>query len=428
MFLSGTGSRTPCSPLVTPSPRYASGFGPRRPSKALPKPPLLDCFSYPDPPSPPQTAVTRSSFPPPVRDDSVIDCGPPAPYTIPGSIGVLGRLDIANLRVSPLRNVNFQDLTLFAQVCNEGCDCMGVNKQVFGSDQERRVFQRLNRTWGGKYKIHHNLPFLNVFNTDNLISLDTGKQLRLSESDRDKLKKTSIDFVLCDSNDSPLVCIEFDGMRKGFNTGTEYVARKAPIRNGWRKVITELKLKVAHASLFPYVVVCAQYFEDVSNQTRLNIVDAIIGSVLAFRAKDEVLAIGFDPEECGFSKDGFNALSRSEQDEIIQDWLIGVEVQANMEHNPVYRRSAELSERIGGGAAYSFLSYPELPESIPERVVAMKNALLHGVRCVVTDKKGRQYVGEAWVPNFKTPFVSEYGFMMELAELIALDKAIRNKP
>ena len=30
----GTRSRTPCSPLVTPSPRCASGFGPRRPVSA----------------------------------------------------------------------------------------------------------------------------------------------------------------------------------------------------------------------------------------------------------------------------------------------------------------------------------------------------------------------------------------------------------
>lgn len=305
---------------------------------------------------------------------------------------------------------------------------MGVNIQVFGSEPERRVFLRLSRTWGDKYKICHNLPFLNVFNTENLVCLETGKELKLSRSERDKLKKTSIDFVLCDSNDAPVVCIEFDGLRKGFNTGTEYISQKVPIRNGWRKVITELKLKVAHASLFPYVVVCSQHFEDISSQTKLNLVDAIVGSVLAARAKDEVFAAGFNPEEHGYSEEKFNGLSRPEQDEIIQDWVIGVEVQANMEHNPVYRRSAELSERVGGGAAYSFLSYPELPESMVERVAAMESAVLHGVKCVVTDKKGRKHVGEAWVPNFKTPFVSEYGFMMELAELIALDKAVRNKP
>lgn len=304
---------------------------------------------------------------------------------------------------------------------------MGINKQVFGSDPERRAFSRLGRTWGDRCKIYHNLPFLNVFNTENLICLETGKELLLSRSERDKLKKTSIDFVLCDSNEKPLVCIEFDGLRRGFNTGAEYVSQKVPIRKGWRKVITELKLKVAHASLFPYVVVCSQHFEDISSQTKLNLVDAIVGSVLSARAKDEVFASGFKPEENGYSEESFNELSRSEQDEIIQDWVIGVEVQANMEHNPVYRRSAELSERVGGGAAYSFLSYPELPESLDERVTAMKNAVLHGVRCVVTDKKGRKYAGEAWVPNFKTPFVSEYGFMMELAELIALDKAVRNK-
>ena len=307
---------------------------------------------------------------------------------------------------------------------------MGVNKQVFGSEPERRAFQRLSRNWGDKYRIYHNLPFLNVFNTENLLCLDGEEyNLQLSDSDRNKLKKTSIDFVFCDLDDAPVVCIEFDGLRKGFNAGTEYVTKAGPVKKGWRKVITELKLKVAHASMFPYVVVCSQYFEDISSQTRLSLVDAIIGDVLASRATQEAFSKGFNPEECGYPVEQFDALSESDKHEIMQDWVLSVELECSMIHNPIFRRSAELSQQVGNPrTSHSFLSYPELPEAISERAAAMENLLLNGARCVVTDRKGREFVGEAWVPNFKSPAVSGYGFLMEMAEVIALDKAVRNKP
>ena len=111
---------------------------------------------------------------------------------------------------------------------------MGTNKQVFGSGAERSNYYKLSRQWGSAYRIYHNLPFLNVFNTKGLLNakklgswsalLDPNEpeHLTIGDIDSQRLKKTSIDYTLCDTNDRPLLCIEFDGMKDGYNVGTEY--------------------------------------------------------------------------------------------------------------------------------------------------------------------------------------------------------------
>lgn len=40
---------------------------------------------------------------------------------------------------------------------------MSVKRNVFGSNTERQNFYKLSRQWEDKYRIYHNLPFLNVF-------------------------------------------------------------------------------------------------------------------------------------------------------------------------------------------------------------------------------------------------------------------------
>jgi hypothetical protein len=102
---------------------------------------------------------------------------------------------------------------------------MGVRDTVFGSKMEKRCFLKLDETWGKNYRVYHNLPFLNVFTgRSDLLDID-GQPFTLSEEEYDLLKKTSIDFTVCDKNDKPLVCIEFDGMQDGFNVGTKYHLR-----------------------------------------------------------------------------------------------------------------------------------------------------------------------------------------------------------
>ena len=152
---------------------------------------------------------------------------------------------------------------------------MGTKKSVFASKAERANYEKLSRRWGEAYRIYHNLPFLHVFETDNVIDFSNWdlKPIHLTDSQLERLKKTSIDYTLCDENDCPILCVEFDGMQQGFNAGNRYYS-DVPA-NPWRRMIMDLKLRVAHGSFFPFVVVGSVHFGEISSRIKVTIVDGI---------------------------------------------------------------------------------------------------------------------------------------------------------
>jgi len=171
---------------------------------------------------------------------------------------------------------------------------MGVKSTVFASKSERGNYYKLRRTWGETYSVFHNLPFLNVFDTADLVDVSDWRRPRpitLTERETARLKKTSIDYTLCDEQDHPILCIEFDGLQEGFSVGTVYHAREViPSLSVWRREITELKLKVAMGSLFPFFVVGSREFGDIHPDAKLTTMDAVIGEVLAVCRRE-----GFPP-------------------------------------------------------------------------------------------------------------------------------------
>jgi hypothetical protein len=326
---------------------------------------------------------------------------------------------------------------------------VATNDQVFASKAERINYYKLSRQWGSPYRIYHNLPFLNLLNTKGLVNakklgnwhslLDSNEPdtISIGDVDYNRLKKTSIDYTVCDENDRPLLCIEFDGIKDGFNVGTEYRFDGPP--DPWRELITGLKLKVAHGSMFPYFVVGYEHFKDLSAGVQLTMVDGIIGEVLSSMETKEKIGEGFDPEEVGFSQEAFDDLPPDEQHEIIQDWLVGVEVDAEMRHNPVSRKVAELEREIGFLCACTMLWYPDLDEakSPLERARMINGAVMKGCRCSLHDgmkiENGElvhhtcrfgPITATVWLPNFNTPHCSPtLGLVENMSKLIALDKA-----
>lgn len=304
---------------------------------------------------------------------------------------------------------------------------MGVNKNVFASRSERLNYYKLRRTWGKDYRIYHNLPFLNVFNPCELVDMSAGwqamGQLTLNDVDLARLKKTSIDYTVCDRQDNPILCVEFDGLQEGFNVGTSYHPRSSfdPYVTPWRQQITELKLKVAFGSMFPYFVVGSKQFGDLSPEIKLTMVDGIIGAVLAQKAA-AVRLQAFDPTEAGYSQEEFGLLSSHDQHEIVQDWVIGVEVDADFEHNPITRKAWELLVNSRSRSHSSkYLTYPDadLAKSAEERGTLIDNALLEGCEVVLhTDDVG-DVRAVAWLPNFKAIGFSGLGLLEELAMLLA---------
>jgi hypothetical protein len=255
------------------------------------------------------------------------------------------------------------------------------------------------------------------------------EKLKLSDPDIQRLKKTDIDFTFCDENYKPLLCIEFDGLQQGFNVGTSYYPKQG--RDPWRKVIMGLKLKVAVGSMFPYFVFASRHFDNKTGAANLSIADGIIGAVMAERAYKEKIAQGFNPQEYGFSQDKFYALDNESQREYIEDWALGIQVQSDMENNPIVLECDKLSAEMGNPKySLEFLLYPKISERVSSQEYRglWDSAILHGSRCKVDSEIYGTAQEEVYLPNmWGVPGISLIAESLhpELAHLMALSKLKR---
>lgn len=305
---------------------------------------------------------------------------------------------------------------------------MGVNDTVFASRTERANYGKLESRWGDRYNVWHNLPFLNVFTREHLFNPDIGnlQSLEIPDIDWQRLKKTSIDFVLCDkTHDAPLICIDFDGLQNGFNFGRAYLAG-VENPSPWRHRITTLKLKVAHGSLFPYFVVGSSHFADISNAVKRSIVDGIIGVVLAKKAVSDRLARGFTAEDLGLTNEDLDALPHWDAYELVEDELISIEVDADFEHNPIYADVARLGRELEfPSGSHRFVDPPGTKRAPTGRLLEEKPLI--GAEYTVQTADVGSVTRTAWLPNFQAPGFSGYGLAEEIAHLMALDEVRKRR-
>lgn len=98
-----------------------------------------------------------------------------------------------------------------------------------------------------------------IFNTDETVDISDDvaittamiegiktSTIQLTDIEQSRLKKTSVDYTLCNELDEPLVCVDFDGLGQGFNLGSQYYSNRKV--SFWRREITELKLRVARGT------------------------------------------------------------------------------------------------------------------------------------------------------------------------------------
>jgi hypothetical protein len=305
---------------------------------------------------------------------------------------------------------------------------MGVNKTVFGSRAERSNYQRLISRWGDRYSLWHNIPFLNIFTRAPLINPDTYdlRSMTISDIDWQRLKKTSVDYVLCDPQfDKPLVAIDFDGIQDGFNNGRNYIPESSQ-PSPWRSQIMSLKLKVAHGSLFPYFVVSSKHFADVSPRIRLCIVDGIIGEVLAKNATSARFATEVTARDLGITEQELDALTPRQQHGLLQDFVFSVEIENDFEHNPIYGEVARLSDELGWPSmSQRFLDAPGTRRSPNGKLIG--EPVSRGAECVINTDDVGVVTRMAWLPNFNVLGFMGIGLVEEIAHLMALDEVRRRR-
>lgn len=306
---------------------------------------------------------------------------------------------------------------------------MAIRKSVFGSNSEKRNYEKLCRVWGESYSIYHNLPFLNIVDLNNLQKIIPGppyfEKLDVTEIEASRIKKTSVDFTLCDKKDRPILSIEFDGMQNGFNIGDKYTPDpEFPfVPMPWRQEIMDLKLKVANGSGYPFFVVGSTQFSDISAKTKMTMVDAIIGEVLANISIKEKIGQGFQPTDIGWTDEDFSRLSEYERHELIQDWVIGIEVEETMRHNPVERIKYDPSSKHHPYRV-EYASYPSIAHiSDPmERAKASEKVYLSGSKVTIEGENGRQYPATVLFPNFQSIFFTGASIGETIGYIIAKER------
>jgi hypothetical protein len=286
---------------------------------------------------------------------------------------------------------------------------VGVKRSVFGSGPERANYYKLRKAWGTSCHIFPNLPFLHVFSVDGL---------ELSDTEKANLKKTNIDYTLCNKKaDRPLVCVEFDGLYDGVNIGSHYYPGRGPASD-WRELILSLKVRVAHAERFPFFVVGTDFFKDLSSELKLTIVDGIIGEALAHEAQRSRFAGGLHLEESGLSDEAFEQLDPDARQAVVDYLGDSVQVRARLNHNPIYARAMRLTVDLSPlGSVVTFRQFPE----------GTASPLYVGTTVAVNAPDCGEIIQTAMLPCFDTPgFPFEYSLTESIATLCCLEQVAQS--
>ncbi|MEN4007439.1 MAG: DUF2726 domain-containing protein [Methanobacteriaceae archaeon] len=201
---------------------------------------------------------------------------------------------------------------------------MALKETVFGSRSEEKVFEHLRSVWGNKIKIYHNLPFTNIFDID---TIELKKYTGNISSWKRFLLMTSVDFVVCNEKNKPLMCIEFDGISGGYNKGTKYFQDRMDEQ---RKNKLEFKLKIAKDHNLPFYIVSYEETWDLSktfdefdlDSLNLTVVDGIIGQTMKYQLLEDKVEEYLDSYD-----DHLNSMVEFEKNDFIQELVIDAEVE-----------------------------------------------------------------------------------------------------
>lgn len=313
---------------------------------------------------------------------------------------------------------------------------MKIRDSVFGSPKEREFYGILKSRWADKFNLYPSLPFASIIDI---------KDMGLTEGARSYLLKTSLDFTLCEKEaDKPVLSIEFDGLGHGFSHDGKYI-EFWPSKDPNRELKLSLKLRVAEKAGYPLIVVSFDETSPFSEDLELTIADGLIGRVLSRRRFEELInerrneLAGPGSEDFAWMKESYEKFSEREYtyDHYVQDWVVGLEVEAELESDPIAKQAAILEgklveEGIYAGKTITYLEEPPAPilkdfydiETLKKRVQALKDPFTK-IGCEVSFKiKGlpKEVSSKIFIRNFGLS--SSLSLADNIATLLAAKKAL----
>lgn len=300
---------------------------------------------------------------------------------------------------------------------------MKIKNTIFASRPEEKVFGALESRWSPQFRLYPSLPLSTLFKLED----DD-----VTDKERKYFYSTSIDYTLCDSSNTPLLSIEFDGIGGGFSSNGVYLPGDGYV-NSMRKTKLDFKLKCAEKVDYPFFVVSYEEAESLDQDDALMILDGIIGQVLA---KKEFFRRLNDLND--YFHDKFAEASSLEDHELkqeaIQELATSCEVEAELTMDPIARKAAEYGELchglgVGSYSIMRYLSDPELPdfnglndiEGLRARIEAMKHTVREGCQIII-DMPGQRIEKTVWVRNIESFGVSASSIARNIAEYLGFKK------
>lgn len=296
---------------------------------------------------------------------------------------------------------------------------MILKKSIFDGYNEKKLFKHLESMWKDNFNIYPQLPFSKIFDIDKLKNIN--------ENQRNFLFKTNIDYTICDKEDKPLMCIEFDGWSHGYNRGSEHIQIT---EDKLRKKKLELKIEIAMENHFPFYIISYPEKMYLSEKIHLTVIDGIIGEIIAKRNFREKIN-----EYLEDSKEMLNSISEYERYEYIQDLVVSTEIELELTWNPISNKAAEMIENLSNEGIIStkfckHLTKPELPEiknffdveGLGKSLKSWKDIEWQGCEVSFQTPRGK-VTQQAWVRNFEGMLASPIIIVENIAELLALYKA-----
>lgn len=140
---------------------------------------------------------------------------------------------------------------------------------VFGSKSEQRAFAVIAAHVPKGFRLYPNLPLSQIVEVE---------RNEVSAVEWDFYLKSSVDFVLANRRDEPVLAIEFDGLGGGFSSGSTYQPLVASSQK--RPTTIEFKLAVCSKSSLPMYVISFDEVHALPGEDSLRIVHGIIAQQL----------------------------------------------------------------------------------------------------------------------------------------------------
>ncbi len=301
---------------------------------------------------------------------------------------------------------------------------MKIKNTIFASKPEEQVFGSLESRWSPRFRLWPSLPL------STLLKLEDND---VTEKERQFFYSTSIDYTLCDSSNTPLLSIEFDGIGGGYSSNGAYLPGNGYI-NSMRKVKLDFKLRCAAKVEYPLFVVSYEETESLDQESALTILDGIIGQVLSTKEFCRKISDLND-----YYDDKFEKASSMEDEEIrqavIQDLVTSCEVEAELSMDPIAQEAAKyaglcLALGVGSVSMVRYLSDPALPdyyglddiEGLKARIEAMKHSVREGCQIII-EIPGQKIEKTVWIRNIGIFGVSASSIARNIAEYLGFKKA-----